>query len=101
MALYERYKKNLLGVISDVGFVLHKGDSPSTEKLDAGIDLCRLVRADNPLMPVLLQSSQTAFAAQARELGAGFIAKNSKTLLQELSDFIAARFSSKTSRRGV
>lgn len=39
MALYERYKKNLLGVISDVGFVLHKGDSPSTEKLDAGIDL--------------------------------------------------------------
>ena len=92
VALYERYKKNLLGVISDVGFVLHKGDSPSTEKLDAGIDLCRLVRADNPLMPVLLQSSQTAFAAQARELGAGFIAKNSKTLLQELSDFIAARF---------
>ena len=56
VALYERYKKNLLGVISDVGFVLHKGDSPSTEKLDAGIDLCRLVRADNPLMPVLLQS---------------------------------------------
>ena len=82
VALYERYKKNLLGVISDVGFVLHKGDSPSTEKLDAGIDLCRLVRADNPLMPVLLQSSQTAFAAQARELGAGFIAKNSKTLLR-------------------
>ena len=39
VALYERYKKNLLGVISDVGFVLHKGDSPSTEKLDAGIDL--------------------------------------------------------------
>ena len=103
VALYERYKKNLLGVISDVGFVLHKGDSPSTEKLDAGIDLCRLVRADNPLTPVLLQSSQTAFAAQARELGAGFIAKNSKTLLQELSPLgtPSAIFSSKTSRRGV
>ena len=92
VALYEKYKKNLLGVISDVGFVLHKGDSPSTEKLDAGIDLCRLIKADNPLMPVLLQSSQTAFAEQARELNAGFIAKNSKTLLQELSDFIDAKF---------
>ncbi len=92
VALYERYKKNLLGVISDVGFVLHKGDAPSTEKLDAGIDLCRMVKADNALMPVLLQSSQTAFAAQARELGAGFIAKNSKTLLQQLSDFIDAEF---------
>jgi len=92
VTLYEKYKKNLLGVISDVGFVLHKGDSPTTEKLDAGIDLCRLVKAENPLMPVLLQSSQTAFAAEARELGAGFIAKNSKTLLQELSDFIDDKF---------
>ena len=92
VSLYEKYKHNLLGVISDVGFVLHKGDAPSTEKLDAGIDLCRLIKADNPLMPVLLQSSQTAFAEQARVLNAGFIAKNSKTLLQELSDFIDAEF---------
>ena len=40
--LYERYKRNLLGVISDVGFVLHKNDPADSEKLDAGIDLCRL-----------------------------------------------------------
>ena len=38
VALYEKYKNNLLGVISDMGFVLHKGDAPSSEKLDAGID---------------------------------------------------------------
>ncbi len=92
VALYEKYKNNLLGVISDMGFVLHKGDTPSSEKLDAGIDFCRLIKADNPLMPVLLQSSQTSFAEQARALNAGFIAKNSKTLLQELSDFIDAEF---------
>ena len=30
--LYERYKKNLLGVISDVGFVLHRNDPPESEK---------------------------------------------------------------------
>ena len=90
--LYERFKKNLLGVISDVGFVLHKNDPPTSEKRDAGIDFCRLVKQDNPLMPVLLQSSQTAFEAQARELGAGFIAKNSKTLLLQLQDYIANEF---------
>lgn len=90
--LYDRYKKNLLGVISDVGFVLRRNDPPQCEKLDAGIQLCRRIRQDNPLMPVLLQSSQTAFAAQARELGAGFIAKNSKTLLSQLHDYIAKEF---------
>ena len=90
--LYERYKKNLLGVISDVGFVLRRNDPPESEKLDAGIDLCRRIREDNPLMPVLLQSSQVAFGKQAAELGAGFIAKNSKTLLSQLHDYIAVEF---------
>ena len=90
--LYERYKKNLLGVISDVGFVLRRNDPPESEKLDAGIDLCRRIREDNPLMPVLLQSSQVAFGKQAAELGAGFIAKNSKTLLSQLHDYIAKEF---------
>ncbi len=69
--LYDRYKKNILGVISDVGFVLHRNDPPESEKRDAGIDLCRRIKADNPLMPVLLQSSQTEFEVQARQLGAG------------------------------
>ena len=90
--LYDRYRKNLLGVISDVGFVLHRDDPSDSEKFDAGIDLCRRIKADNPLMPVLLQSSQTSFREQARELGVGFIAKNSKTLLSELSDYIAKEF---------
>ncbi|WP_300798835.1 PEP/pyruvate-binding domain-containing protein [uncultured Alistipes sp.] len=90
--LYDRYKKNLLGVISDVGFVLHRHDPPQSEKLDAGIDLCRRIKEDNPLMPVLLQSSQTEFAAEAGRLGAGFIAKNSKTLLTQLHEYISKEF---------
>ncbi len=92
VALYRKYAANLLGVISDVGFVLHEGDAPSTEKCDAGIDLCRLIKRDNPLMPVLLQSSQTDYAEEAARLGAGFIAKNSKSLLNELSRFIRKEF---------
>lgn len=89
VALYERYKQNLLGVISDIGFVLHKNDDPCMEKLDAGIDLCNLIRDDNPEMPFLMQSSQASMRSVAEELGVGFIVKNSKTLLLELSEYIS------------
>ena len=89
VALYERYKQNLLGVISDIGFVLHKNDNPCMEKLDAGIDLCNLIREDNPEMPFLMQSSQASMRSVAEELGVGFIVKNSKTLLLELSEYIS------------
>lgn len=90
--LYERYKRNLLGVISDVGFVLHKNDPADSEKLDAGIDLCRLIKSDDPHMPFLLQSSQESMRKTAEELGVGFVVKYSKTLLIELSDYISEEF---------
>ena len=90
--LYERYKSNMLGVISDVGFTLHKGDKPEDEKLDAGIDLVKFIKADNKKMPVLLQSSQESIACVAKELGVGFLRKHSKTLMLKLSDFIKEEF---------
>ncbi len=90
--LYQKYKENLLGVISDVGFVLNKNDNSKDEKKDAGIDLCRLIKQDNPLMPFLLQSSQADFKRVADELGVGFIMKNSKNLLHELSTYINSEF---------
>ncbi|MFR4025613.1 MAG: hypothetical protein ACLTZY_07810 [Alistipes indistinctus] len=90
--LYEHYKRNLLGVISDVGFVLHKNDPADSEKLDAGIDLCRLIKSDDPHMPFLLQSSQESMRKTAEELGVGFVVKYSKTLLIELSDYISEEF---------
>ena len=91
--LYERYKDNMLGVISDVGFIVNKDDPADSEKLDAGIDLCKLIKADNPLMPFLLQSSQESIRETAEEMEVGFIVKYSKTLLLELSDYIYKEFS--------
>lgn len=90
--LYHRYRNNLLGVISDVGFVINKGDAPCQEKLDAGIDLCNLIRRDNPTMPFLMQSSQDSMRNIAKELGVGFIVKHSKTLVHELGEYIAREF---------
>ena len=92
MMFYEKYKNNLLGVISDVGFVRHKEDSPDKEQLDAGIELVRYIRKDDPLMPVLLQSSQDAMSAVAQELGVGFIRKWSKTLMIQLGEYIKEEF---------
>ena len=90
--LYHRYSTNIIGVISDIGFVLHKGDPSSSEKLDAGIDLCKLIRQDNPTMPFLMQSSQESMRSVAKQLKVGFVVKTSKTLTQEVSEYIESEF---------
>ena len=92
MAMYEKYKSNLLGVISDVGFTVHKGEGPEKEKLDAGIDLVTHIKTDDPMMPVLLQSSQDSIAPEAERLGVGFLRKYSKTLMLQLSEYIKEEF---------
>ena len=89
---YRKYRYNILGIISDIGFVLHRGDKPETEKSDAGVDLCRLVRKEDPTMPFLMQSSQESMRAVAAQLGVGFVHKRSKTLTQELSEYIGREF---------
>ena len=92
MAMYSKYKSNLLGVISDVGFAEHKGDGAEDEKLDAGIDLVRHIREDNPTMPILLQSSQDSISSAAEAFGVGFLRKYSKTLMLQLSEYIRDEF---------
>ena len=92
VALYQKYKENLLGVISDIGFVLHRYDKPANEKLDAGVDLCRLIRKEIPKMPILMQSSQESMRSVAESIGAGFLMKRSKTLTHELGEYIGREF---------
>ena len=90
--VYRTYSKNIIGVISDIGFVLHKGEPSNMEKLDAGVDLCKLIREDNPTMPFLMQSSQESMRSVADKLKVGFVVKKSKALLQEVSDYIEREF---------
>ena len=92
VSLYNTYKENLLGVISDIGFVIHRNDKPSDEKLDAGVDFCKLIRKEIPKMPILMQSSQESMSSVAESLHAGFLMKRSKTLTHELSEFIGMEF---------
>ena len=57
----EKFKNNVLGVISDIRF-------PKEGRLDeqAGLELIRRIRAEAPLLPVLLQSSDIHHAEAAR-----------------------------------
>ncbi len=87
-AFYERYKDNLLGVISDISYNRKGIRDPR-----AGIRLCRKVKKDDPHMPVLLQSSNKDFSKHAAEMKAGFLHKYSKTLSIELRNFVIRQFS--------
>ena len=84
---YEKYKKNLLGLISDITYsrngVLDK---------NAGIELCALIKKDNPYTPLLLQSSEHKNYRKAKELRVGFLDKNSKSLTFDLREFIKEYF---------
>ena len=90
--LYRRFGSNMICVISDIGFVRHKGEPASAEQLDAGIELCRLIREENPTMPFLMQSSQESMRQMANKLKVGFVIKQSKTLTQEVSEYIESEF---------
>ena len=84
---YEKYKHNLLGIISDISYFRNN-------KMDrfAGVRLCQKVRKDDKFLPFLLQSSDATNEKLAKQERVGFINKNSKTLLKELRDYIVQNF---------
>ncbi|MFO8087432.1 MAG: PEP/pyruvate-binding domain-containing protein [Bacteroidales bacterium] len=84
---YEKYKHNLLGLISDISY-------SRNGKMDkfAGVRLCQKVRKEDKFLPFLLQSSDGDNEKLAKRESVGFINKNSKTLLKELRDYIVQNF---------
>ncbi|MFO7829015.1 MAG: response regulator, partial [Bacteroidales bacterium] len=85
--LYEKYKFNMLGIISDITYPRNG----VKDKL-AGIKLCKKVKEDDEFMPLLLQSSDMKNKKYADEIGVGFIHKYSKTLSIELRNYIIKQF---------
>lgn len=85
--LYEKYEDNLLGVISDVSYTHN-----NNEDKQAGIYFAKKIKQKNPLIPILLQSSDIENAKIAKQIQVGFLNKNSKNLLYELKNFILKYF---------
>ncbi|MCK5673504.1 MAG: phosphoenolpyruvate synthase, partial [Spirochaetales bacterium] len=87
LSLYEKYKRNILGVISDIAYL-------KNGKIDneAGLTLCAHIRKENLDLPILLQSSQLEHKEAALKQGASFIHKHTKTLLKELDHYIRTNY---------
>lgn len=87
--LYNKYKSNVLGVISDISY---KVDNKRDHVAKAGLRLCREIRSEDPNMPFLLQSSDLSNKVFADELGVGFLHKYSKTFSLDLRDYMLNNF---------
>jgi CheY-like chemotaxis protein len=89
VATFEKYKDNMLGIISDVNF---KKTARNKTKGKMGLEFCRLVKEQDKFMPFLLQSSDETMAKEAEKLGIGFMHKYSKSLSHELNQYITDHF---------
>ena len=87
MELYEKYKRNVLGVVSDVRFE-RAGEIDAT----AGVKLASYMRSNDRFLPIILESSEEENREAARQLGAMFISKNSKTMHLELKEAVTSMF---------
>lgn len=87
MEMYEKYKKNLLGVISDMSYKHH-----GVRDEHAGLKLCKRIKQDDKYTPLLLQSSFAGNEELAKKIKVGFLHKKSKELSRELRDFITLHF---------
>jgi len=85
--IFEKYNNNLLGVITDVEYPI---EEKTGEK--AGLLLAVRVKKKLPDMPVLIQSSNSAYEPIALKLGASFLNKNSSDISRQIRDFIQRYF---------
>lgn len=85
--LYRKYHGNMLGLISDMSF-----NREGTKDKLAGIRFCRRVRNNDPVLPIILNSSEIENKQYADEIAAGFIHKSSKTFPQELRQNLMNNF---------
>lgn len=85
--LYEKYRENILGVISDVSFKREGVKDPQ-----AGLRLGAMIRKSDSCLPIIVESSETANADRVGDFGAIFIDKNSKKLSVDLGKAITSNF---------
>ena len=87
MELYERYGKNILGIISDARFPRQGVVEPL-----AGIKFLQEIRRRDPYMPLILQSSEAENRKYADCCDAAFIDQNSKKMNIDLREEVSHNF---------
>ena len=87
--IYQKYKNNILGVITDVRFPrVERGEKDGL----AGIKLCAAIRKEDPFVPLIIQSSESDNVAYAAKYDAAFIDKNSKKMDVDLRRIVSDNF---------
>ena len=85
--IFDQYRDNMLGIVSDMSFMHHGVKDPY-----AGYKFGQYVRKTGLIIPFVLESSESSNKVYAKELGASFIDKNSKSYPQDLRKKIMQRF---------
>ena len=85
--VFDQYRDNILGIISDMSFMRDGKKDPY-----AGYKFGRYVRKTGLIIPIIMESSEASNQIYAKELGASFIDKNSKSYPQDLKKKIMQRF---------
>lgn len=86
-AIYDKYQKNILGVITDVSF--NRNGKKDTK---AGIKFAQYVRKCDPYLPLIVQSSEGNNHDVVEDFHGVFIDKNSKKLPIDLGQAIMENF---------
>ena len=89
-SLYEQFADNTLGVISDCRFPIYNNSTQVDEM--AGYKLLSCIRARDPYVPLIMESSEVARKELAWKCGANFVDKNSKVLNVEIRDLLSRYF---------
>ena len=87
IALYKKYKNNMLGVITDVSY-----PQDGVRNTSAGINLCAEIRKMDKHIPLIIESSEDENHLRADSVHAAFLNKNSKTFLIDLREKITENF---------
>lgn len=85
--LYNKYRGNMLGVISDVSFKRMGVKDP-----EAGLKLARYMRQCDPYLPIIVESSEACNREKVGAFGGTFLDKNSKKLPVDLGEAIMNNF---------
>ena len=87
MDLYNKYEKNVLGIITDARYPRGGVVDPM-----AGIKLLAEIRSRDPFIPLILQSSEVDNKVYAGRYDASFVDKNSKKMNIDLREIISEHF---------
>ena len=94
MEIYEKYKNNCLGVISDARFPINDSSADSKQKVkepadpEAGLKLLNAIHHEDEYLPLIIESSESNIRDRVEKDGFLFVDKNSKKLSVDLRNVL-------------